>query len=182
MRQYVVLLFAALTGCGLSNGQCEIPKTEKQIRDSLAINLIKKTFQSNEVTDKSPSVYLQQNPNCCSVKPKTVSFLEWVLWDRYSLPKYEVQANTAYRKEGATFIYYNFGNGDSCGRVPDTFGEETIVQGIEPVDTCSFSKADRLNAVEPLICSTKPKTGQAAISVQIDDARNMSMAKDSNGL
>lgn len=178
MRRYIVLLFTALAGCGLSNGQCEIPETEKQIRDSLAIGLIKQTFHSNGVTDKSPSAYLHQNPNCCTVKPKEVSFLDWIIWDRYSLPKYEVEASTAYRKDGATFIYYNFGNGDSCGRVPDTFGENTIVKGISKPDLCSFTDADRRTAVEPLICASEPETGQVATSVPIDEARKLARAKD----
>lgn len=97
------------------------------------------------------------------------------------MPKYKAQANTAYRKENATFIYYNFGNGDSCGRVPDTFGEETAVKGAEPHDGCLFTEADRLAAKEPLICATKPKPSHVATSVPINDARELAKSKDPVG-
>lgn len=173
VKRAIVFLSIALGACGLSNGRCDIPDSEQEIRASLAVNLIGQTFRSNHVTDMSPAAYLAANPTCCSVKPRDVSFLDWLIWDRYSLPRYDVEVDAAYRLGPTTQSYYNFGTGDSCGRVPDTFGEGSVVDGPPPPELCSFTEEERRSASGVLICAPPQGDKAPATSVPIEDARRM---------
>ncbi|MBB3941710.1 hypothetical protein GGR39_003391 [Novosphingobium fluoreni] len=173
MRYYAALLFAALAGCGLSNGKCELPGSEKEIRDSLAINLIARTFASEHVTDKIPQAYLHENPECCSVKPMKVSLWDTIVWDRYSLPKYKVEVSAGYRAAGNTYVYESFGNGDSCGRVADTFGMEHIIEGLESPSICRSTDLKRQAGKIPVICAADSNARDPSVSVSMVEIGKM---------
>jgi len=173
MGYYAALLFPALAGCGLSNGKCELPGSEKGIRDSLAINLIARTFASEHVTDKTPSAYFHENPECCSVKPMKVSLWDSMVWDRYSLPKYKVEVSAGYRVAGNTYVYESFGNGDSCGRVPDTFGMEHLIEGLESPSICRSTDLERQAGTSSVICETNSEAGDPSVSVPMVEIGKM---------
>ena len=137
--RYVPLVVAAamLSACGFGNGRCSIPDTEAEVRRSLVLNLLRRMIDRENIVGITAEDYLAANPDCCSVEGRGLQVFEWLFWDRYSLPKYDVEVTVAWRRGATTSKYYSFGNGDSCGRIPDTFGEGDVLDGPAPPPSVS---------------------------------------------
>lgn len=173
MKLATVLLSFALAGCGLGTETCDIPADEAGIKRTLALNLIGEMLRSKQITDTSASEYLEDNPSCCSVDDADFTFIEWLLWKRNSLPKYKARAEVAYRKGTTTFTYYKFGRGNSCGGLPDIFGEENIVGGPYPASICPPMKQTRPHDRRVLVCKTPKIDATPVKAVPIQIARTL---------
>jgi hypothetical protein len=134
----VVLLLA---GCGVSNGECTIPGTERAVRETIVLNSLNRGFRSDNIVSPTAEAYFRENPDCCRVRKRSVGLLQWLFWDKYSLPRYEAEASWAYRDGPTVVKYTRHGEADSCGRIPDEFGEAETVEGPN-LKTCSFAAAD----------------------------------------
>jgi hypothetical protein len=156
-----------LSACSLSNGQCRIPDSEAAIRHNLMLNMLTDDYRANNVIG-SPSDYLRANPDCCSVTPLPFSPLKWIMWDRFSLPKYEVETMIAYRVGSTVQTYSSFGKGDSCGRVPGAYGDGERLVGPSLPPRCAFADETTPEGGSPKMCV--PDQPPSALPVPIGEA------------
>jgi len=146
-----------LIGCQISRGKCDIPGSDAAIERSLKLSALSHMIQRNHIRI-TPAAYLIQNPSCCSVKELPVSFFDWLLYDRYSAPRYEVQASMGYR-DGPTVLSYSLYDdaSDVCGRLPDPAGDSEIIDGPAPAPECALPPA-QADASAPRMCIiTEPR-------------------------
>jgi hypothetical protein len=177
MKLAIAILSIALAGCGLGTETCDIPADEADIKRALTINLIAETLRSKRIIGTSASEYLEDNPSCCSVDDADFSFIDWLLWKQSSLPKYKARAEVAYRKGTTTFTYYNFGRGNSCGGLPDIFGEENIVEGPCPARVCPPTQQAPPNGRHVIVCETPERDAAPARAVPIKVARKLMLGR-----
>lgn len=147
-----------------------IPDAEAEIRRSIVLNSLRRGFQSDNVVGISPEEYLRRNPGCCSVEGGAASPIEWLIWDRYSLPKYQARAAYAYRDGGSIVRYEHHGRADACGRIPDEYGMGETVAGPEPRPGCTPPAAlPDAPADAPGICAPSPPPRRAAVPIEEAD-------------
>lgn len=156
VAKLLICLSSFLLGsCGVvSHGRCKIPPTEQGIRTLLIENRVAAILKTQNVAGTEPADYVRRNPGCCSVSINPEEDTWFTLWDKYSVPKYDVSVAVAYRRERTSFIYMQHGLGDSCGRVVEPFGHEVLVEGPVPDDKCGITDVDRArHPGVPLSCN-----------------------------